>query len=54
MIAFIIGLLIGGLAGGLAFRNNAAKANKAIDSAESEVDSIKAKGKAALDGLKGK
>ena len=43
MIAFLLGLLIGFVAGVLVFRNNAAKAAKLED-----------KGKAILDALKGK
>jgi hypothetical protein len=54
MIPFILGFILGGLAGALAFRNNAAKANKAVDEAEAEAGELKAKGKAVLDGLKGK
>ena len=43
MIAFLLGLLIGFVAGALVFRNNAAKASKLED-----------KGKSILDALKGK
>ena len=43
MITFIIGLVIGFIAGALVFRNNAAKAAKLED-----------KGKSILDALKGK
>lgn len=43
MIAFLLGLLIGFVAGLLVFRNNAAKAAKLED-----------KGKSILDALKGK
>lgn len=43
MIAFLLGLLIGFVAGVLVFRNNAAKAAKLED-----------KGKSILDALKGK
>jgi len=54
MIAFIIGLLIGAAAGAFVYRNNFAKANKAIESAEAEAEDLKTKGKAVLAGLKGK
>jgi hypothetical protein len=54
MISFILGLILGAVVGAFVYRNNFAKANKAVEEAEAEAGELKAKGKAVLDGLKGK
>jgi F0F1-type ATP synthase assembly protein I len=50
MISYIITLLVGFVAGALVFRNNAKKAEAAVEKA----DEIKLKGKYLLDVLKGR
>jgi uncharacterized membrane-anchored protein YhcB (DUF1043 family) len=42
MIAFIIGLVIGFIAGALVFRNNAAKAEALVQKAKEEAEKAKA------------
>ena len=54
MIAFLIGLLIGFIAGVLVFRNNAARAEKLAADTQATIDADKAKAKSILDALKGK
>jgi uncharacterized membrane-anchored protein YhcB (DUF1043 family) len=41
MIAFIIGLVVGFVAGALVFRNNAAKAEAIVQKAEAEANKLK-------------
>lgn len=43
MITFIIGLVIGFVAGALVFRNNAAKANAIVEKAAEEAKALAAK-----------
>lgn len=54
IISFLLGLLIGFVAGLLVFRNNAAKAASLEAKAVAELDAYKAKAKSILDALKGK
>ena len=54
MIAFLIGLIIGFIAGAFVFRNNAAKADKMLADTQATLDADKAKAKALLDALKNK
>jgi uncharacterized membrane-anchored protein YhcB (DUF1043 family) len=54
MIAFLIGLIIGFIAGALVFRNNAAKAEKLAADTQATIDADKAKAKSIIDALKSK
>ena len=54
MITFLIGLLIGAIAGLLVFRNNAAKVKDIELKAAAEIEADKAKAKSILDALKGR
>ena len=54
LITFLIGVLLGAVAGILAYRNNQAKVEAEAKKAEEELTSDKAKAKALLDALKGR
>ena len=53
MVTFIIGFLVGSSLV-LVYRNNSAKVEKVIEEVEDDAKSLKNKGKAVLEGLKGK
>ena len=54
IISFILGLVIGFIAGLLTFKNNQVKADKLVSDAQSTLEVDKAKAKKLLDALKGK
>lgn len=54
IISFILGLVIGFIAGLLTFKNNQVKADKLVSDAQATLEADKAKAKHLLDALKGK
>ena len=54
MITFLLGLLLGAIAGLLVYRNNAAKVKDIELKAAAEIEADKAKAKSILDALKGR
>ena len=54
MIALLLGIIVGLVAGLLVYRNNVARAKDIELKATAEIEAGKAKGKSILDALKGK